>query len=65
MACTPVSDFWLALAGGLKSKVRGNCISIRKLLLINGGINTFTDIALLILVRQRSSFLEKFRCPSH
>lgn len=50
LACTPVSDFWLSLSGGLKSKLRGNCISIRRLLLINGGINTFTDIALLILV---------------
>ncbi|KAL8784736.1 MAG: hypothetical protein Q9195_008918 [Heterodermia aff. obscurata] len=64
LACTPISDFWLALAGGLKSKLRGNCISIRKLLLINGGINTFTDIALLllplpILWRLRASKLQK------
>ncbi|CAF9926325.1 MAG: hypothetical protein HETSPECPRED_006305 [Heterodermia speciosa] len=64
LACTPLSDFWLSLSGGLKSELRGNCISIRKLLLINGGINTFTDIALLllplpILWRLRASRLQK------
>ncbi|KAG6999534.1 hypothetical protein G7Y79_00034g069570 [Physcia stellaris] len=49
LECVPISDFWLALSGGLKSRLRGRCISIHNFLLANGSINTATDILLLIL----------------
>ena len=51
LECVPISDFWLALSGGLKSRLRGRCISIHNFLLANGSINTATDILLLTLVR--------------
>ena len=49
--CTPISNFWVALGGYLRAEFGGRCIDFITFLLVNGSINTVTDFALLLIVR--------------
>lgn len=49
--CVPIHKFWETLGGELAPQLGGRCINVRHYFLISGAINTFTDFALLALVR--------------
>lgn len=48
--CIPIHKFWETFAGKLSPQLGGKCINVQLYFLISGGINTFTDFALLALV---------------
>lgn len=61
--CVPVADFWIRLGGGLRGGSK--CIQFKKYLLVQGAINTVTDLAILLLPlpllwRLRASTLQKW-----
>lgn len=49
--CVPIPAFWETLGGELTPQLGGRCINVRLYFLIGGGISTFTDFALLAVVR--------------
>ena len=61
LQCIPIHDFWDTYAGRLHG---GRCINVTTYFMVVGGINTFTDFALLalpipLLWRLKTGLLQK------